>query len=258
MDPRAVSVGLAFLAGLASFLSPCVLSLVPAYVGYLGSRAITTEGAVARTRRATMTHGLFFVLGFSLIFVALGALAGSLGLLLVGIRGWLTRIGGLAVIVLGLHTMGLIHIPFLEYDKRVNRPHDPRWGYLSSSMMGVFFSAGWSPCVGPVLGAVLTLALSANAAGQGALLLTAYSLGLGIPFLLTAAGVAPVSSLLKRRKRLLRYANPAIGALLILIGVLIFTDTLQALASYTFVSDFQTSLDDGVVSFWRWLTGGGR
>jgi len=258
MDPHAVSVGLAFLAGLASFLSPCVLSLVPAYIGYLGSRALTTDGLVVQTRRATMTHALFFVLGFSLVFVALGALAGSLGLLLVGIRGWLTKIGGLVVIVLGLHTMGVIHIPFLEYDKRVNRPPDLRWGYLSSSMMGVFFSAGWSPCVGPVLGAVLTLALSANAAGQGALLLTAYSLGLGIPFLLTAAGVAPVSSLLKRHKPLLRYANPALGALLILIGVLIFTDTLQALASYAFVSDFQTSLDDGVVSFWRWLTGGGR
>jgi cytochrome c-type biogenesis protein len=258
MDPHAVSVGLAFLAGLASFLSPCVLSLVPAYIGYLGSRAITTDGAVAQTRRATMSHALFFVLGFSLVFVALGALAGSLGLLLVGIRSWLTKIGGLVVIVLGLYTMGVIHIPFLEYDKRVNRPPDPRWGYLSSSMMGVFFSAGWSPCVGPVLGAVLTLALSANAAGQGALLLTAYSLGLGIPFLLTAAGVAPASSLLKRHKHLLRYANPALGALLILIGVLIFTDSLQALASYTFVSDFQTSLDDGVVSFWRWLTGGGR
>jgi cytochrome c-type biogenesis protein len=258
MDPRAVSVGLVFLAGLASFLSPCVLSLVPAYVGYLGSRAITTEGALVQTRRATMTHAVFFVLGFSLVFVALGALAGSLGLLLVGIRGWLTKIGGLVVIALGLHTMGVIHIPFLEYDKRVNRPPDPRWGYLSSSLMGVFFSAGWSPCVGPVLGAVLTLALSANAAGQGALLLTAYSLGLGIPFLLTAAGVAPVSSLLKRHKNLMRYANPALGALLILIGILIFTDTLQALAGYAFISDFQTTLDDGVVGFWRWLSGGGR
>src|SRR5262245_62090838 len=114
MDPHTVSVGLAFLAGLASFLSPCVLSLVPAYIGYLGSRAITTsttDGAVAQTRRITMAHALFFVLGFSLVFVALGALAGSLGLLLVGIRGWLTKIGGLVVIVLGLHTMGVIHIP---------------------------------------------------------------------------------------------------------------------------------------------------
>src|SRR5262249_41243468 len=134
---------------------------------------------------------------------------------------------------------------------------DRRLGYLSSALMGVFFSAGWAPCVGPVLGAVLTLALTADALGRGVVLLAAYSLGLGIPFLFAAAGVGRVSALLRRYRQAMRYASVATGVFLVLIGVLVFTDSLQALASVTFVADVQTSLDEGVVQFWQWLTGGG-
>ena len=258
MDPTHVSVGLALLAGLVSFLSPCVLSLIPAYIGYLSSRSLTPEGATVEQRWETIAHGLAFVLGFSVVFVALGATASAIGMLLFDARGLLTRVGGVIVILFGLHTLGVIHIPFLEYDTRRQKAPDRRLGYLSSAFMGVFFSAGWAPCVGPVLGAVLTLALTADALGRGVVLLAAYSLGLGIPFLFAAAGVGRVSALLRRYRQAMRYASVATGVFLVLIGVLVFTDSLQALANVTFVSDVQTSLDEGVVQFWRWLTGGGR
>jgi cytochrome c-type biogenesis protein len=258
MNPNSVSFGLALLAGFVSFLSPCVLSLVPAYLVYLSSRSITAEGMAIGNRRETFTHGLAFVLGFSVVFITLGAAAGAAGVLLFNLRDVLTKVGGVIVILFGLHTLGIIQIPFLDYDTRKARPPDRRWGYLSSSLMGVFFSAGWSPCVGPVLGAVLTLALTANAVGQGVFLLAGYSIGLGIPFLLTAAGVGRVSELLKRHGRVLHYANIVTGVLLMLIGILVFTGSLEALANYAFVSRFQTSLDSWVVTFWHWLTGGGH
>jgi cytochrome c-type biogenesis protein len=256
MDPNNISFGLAFLAGLASFISPCVLSLVPAYVGYLGSRAVVTSGQAVENRWATMSHGLAFVLGFSVVFVALGVTASAIGALLYDLQGILTRIGGLVVIVFGLHTMGVIHIPFLEYDTRRQQAPDPRLGYLSSALMGVFFSAGWAPCVGPVLGAVLTMALSADGVNRGAVLLSAYSLGLGIPFLLAAAGLGNVSQLLRRYSRYLRYVSIVTGVFLIIIGVMLFTNTMTRFASIASFAEFQVTLEQGVVEFWQWLTGG--
>ena len=255
MDPAKVSIGLAFLAGLASFLSPCVLSLVPAYVGYLSSRALVTSGQVVANRWSTLAHGLAFVLGFSVIFVALGATASAVGALLYDLQGLLTRIGGLVVIVFGLHTLGVIHIPFLEYDTRRQQAPDPRLGYLSSGLMGVFFSAGWAPCVGPVLGAVLTMALNSGGVSRGVVLLSAYSLGLGIPFLLAAAGIGNVSRLLRRYSRFLRYVSLATGVFLIIIGVMLFTNSLSYFATVASFAQFQNSLDQGVVNFWQWLTG---
>jgi cytochrome c-type biogenesis protein len=255
MDPSNVSFGLAFLAGLASFLSPCVLSLVPAYVGYLSSRAMTTTGQVVANRWATLSHGLAFVLGFSVIFVALGATASAIGALLYDLQGILTRIGGLVVIVFGLHTMGVIHIPLLDYDTRRQQAPDARLGYLSSALMGVFFSAGWAPCVGPVLGAVLTMALSADGLNRGAVLLTAYSLGLGIPFLLAAAGIGNVSQALRRYGKYLKYVSIVTGIFMIIIGVMLFTNTLAYFATVASFSQFQNQIDQGVVDFWNWLTG---
>ena len=160
MDPANVTIWLAALAGLASFLSPCVLALVPAYVGYLGGRSMTVEGMVVENRWTTFSHGVAFVLGFSVVFIALGAAASLLGAILYDLRTWLAKIGGVVVIIFGLHTLGVINIPFLNYDTRSQERPDPSMGYLSSALMGVFFSAGWAPCVGPVLGAVLTLALN--------------------------------------------------------------------------------------------------
>jgi cytochrome c-type biogenesis protein len=225
-----IGVGLAFLAGLASFLSPCVFSLVPAYVGYLSGLAAASSLDGKSNRLLTFSHGLAFVLGFSIVFVLLGVLAAFAGGLLYELRYWLTKIGGVVVVIFGLHMIGVFHIPFLASDTRVQQAPDPKWGYLSSVMMGVFFSAGWSPCVGPVLGAILTLAISGGSVYQGAVLLTAYSIGLAIPFLAAALGIGWVTTILKKYGKTMRYVEIAMGVILVIIGVMLFTGVFELIA----------------------------
>ncbi len=237
MDPNNVTVGLAVLAGLASFLSPCVLALVPAYVGYLGGRSVTPSGHVVENRWVTFTHGVAFVLGFSVVFVILGAAASALGAVLYDLRTWLARIGGVVVIIFGLHTMGVINIPFLDYDTRRQTQAKPDAGYLSSALMGVFFSAGWAPCVGPVLGAVLTLALSSADINRGVVLLSAYSVGLAVPFLLAALGIGRAAELMRRHGRLVKGLSVATGVILVIVGVMLLTGTMQQLARFGFFVD---------------------
>ena len=229
MEISQISVGLALLAGLASFLSPCVFSLVPAYVGYLGGRAAGGENNNAN-RWITFSHGLAFVLGFSIVFVLLGVMAAFAGGLLYDLRFWLAKIGGIVVIIFGLHMIGVLHIPFLAYDTRVQQAPDPKWGYLSSALMGVFFSAGWSPCVGPVLGAILTLAINGGSISLGAVLLTAYSVGLAIPFLLAALGIGWVTNILKKYGKTMRYVEIAMGVILVIIGIMLFTGVFELIA----------------------------
>ncbi len=238
MDPANVTIWLAALAGLASFLSPCVLALVPAYVGYLGGRSVTPGGHVVEQRWTTFSHGVAFVLGFSVIFIALGATASLIGAILYDLRTWLSRIGGIVVIIFGLHTMGVITIPFLDYDTRRQEAPDANMGYFSSALMGVFFSAGWAPCVGPVLGAVLTLALNSARLTDGVVLLSAYSAGLAIPFLLAALGVARATELIRKHRHAIRYISYATGVLLVIVGIMLFTGTLARLANYGFFIDF--------------------
>ena len=224
-----ISIGLAVLAGMASFLSPCVLSLVPAYVGYLGG--ISTGSTVTASRRAlTLAHGLAFVLGFSIVFILLGVGASLLGAALFDARGWLTKIGGVVVIIFGLHLIGVFRIPFLEYDVRVQNMPDRRWGFLSSIMMGVFFSAGWSPCVGPVLGAILTLALNGGSVMQGFIMLSAYSIGLAIPFLLAAMGIGWVSTILSKHGKVMRYVEIAMGVVMVAVGLMLFSGLYEIIA----------------------------
>jgi len=233
-----VSLGLAFLAGLASFLSPCVFSLVPAYVGYLGGRAAGGEVAAGGKRWVTFSHGLAFVLGFSLVFVLLGVATSAFGSLLFDLRYILAKVGGVVVIIFGLHMIGVFRIPFLEYDTRVQQLPDPKLGYLSSALLGVFFSAGWSPCVGPVLGAILTLALNGGSVSQGASLLSAYSAGLAIPFLVAALGVGWVSTTLRKYGKVMRYVEIAMGVILVIIGIMLFSGTFERLAQYGLWVDF--------------------
>ncbi len=231
MDISQVSIWLAFLAGLASFLSPCVFSLVPAYVGYLGGRAAGGEGR--SNRWVTFSHGLAFVFGFSMVFVLFGVLAALAGALLYDLRILLAKVGGIVVIIFGLHMIGLFHIPFLAYDTRVSEAPDPKWGYVSSALMGVFFSAGWSPCVGPVLGTILTLAFNGGSLSQGAVLLSSYSAGLAIPFLLAALGIGWVTVILRKYAKTMRYVEIAMGILLVIIGVLLFTGIFELIAQKT-------------------------
>ncbi|PKN92870.1 MAG: cytochrome C biogenesis protein [Chloroflexi bacterium HGW-Chloroflexi-6] len=232
-----ITVGLAFLAGLASFLSPCVFSLVPAYIGYLGGRAAGGESS-ANNRWITFSHGLVFVLGFSVVFISLGLAASALGGVLYDARNWLAQIGGLVVIIFGLHMIGVFRIPFLEYDTRVQKLPDARLGYLASFLMGVFFSAGWSPCVGPVLGAILTLALNGGDLSFGLVMLTAYSAGLAIPFLIAALGIGWVTTLLRKHGKTMRYVEIAMGVILVIVGLMLIFGVFNLLANYGLFVDF--------------------
>ena len=230
MDFTQITIGLAFLAGMASFLSPCVFSLVPAYVGYLGGRAAGGE-ATESNRFTTFTHGLAFVLGFSAVFITLGVTTSVLGRLIFDLKFILAKIGGIIIIIFGLHMIGVFRIPFLEYDTRIQELPDRKLGYFSSALMGVFFSAGWSPCVGPVLGAILTLVLNGGSVSQGVSLLSAYSMGLGVPFLLAALGVGWVSLTLKKYGKVMRYVEVIMGIVLMIVGVMLFFGIFERIAA---------------------------
>jgi cytochrome c-type biogenesis protein len=226
-----VTIGLAFLAGLASFLSPCVFSLVPAYIGYLSGRSIATSEAETH-RWQTFSHGLAFVLGFSIVFVILGVAVSILGGVLYDMRTWLAKIGGIVVIIFGLHMTGILRIPFLEYDLRPQSKTEERRSYFSSALMGIFFSAGWSPCVGPVLGAILTLALQGGSIAKGAQLLSAYSAGLAIPFLLAALGIGWVTRSLRKYRKAMHYVEIGMGVILMAVGIMLFLGTFNLLSRY--------------------------
>jgi cytochrome c-type biogenesis protein len=232
MEFSNISIGLAFIARLASFLSPCVFSLVPAYIGYLGGRS-AASASVKNNRWLTLSHGLAFVIGFSFVFVSLGIATSAIGGLLFNMRDWLARIGGLVVIIFGVHMTGLFRIPFLEYDLRPQAAPDRKWGYLSSALMGVFFSAGWSPCVGPVLGAILTISLQGGSVSQGVVLLSAYSAGLAVPFLIASTQIGLVTTTIRRYGKVMRYVEIAMGVILILVGLLLATGQYARLANFS-------------------------
>ncbi len=242
MDISRITIGLAFLAGLASFLSPCVFSLVPAYIGYLGGRAAGQLGAggdnPAGNRWLTFTHGLAFVLGFSVVFVVLGVAVSAAGGILHDMRTYLAKVGGVVVVIFGLHMIGVLRIPFLEYDVRVHDAPSNRWGYLSSALLGVFFSAGWSPCVGPVLGAILTFAINGGSVALGAKLLSAYSAGLAVPFLAAAFGVGWVTTILRKYSKTMRYVEIAMGVIMVIVGVMLFTGIFELIARYGYYVNF--------------------
>ncbi len=243
MNISEITIGLAFLAGLASFLSPCVFSLVPAYVSYLGGRAVRQVGeggeeTVVSNRWITFTHGLAFVLGFSVVFVVLGVAVSAAGGILYDIRYYLAKVGGIVVIILGLHMMGVLRIPFLEYDVRVHDAPSNRWGYLSSALLGVFFSAGWSPCVGPVLGSILTLAINGGSVALGAKLLSAYSAGLAVPFLAAAFGIGWVTTILRKYSKTMHYVEIAMGVVLVIVGIMLFAGIFELIARYGYYVNF--------------------
>lgn len=234
-----ISIGLAFLAGLASFLSPCVFSLVPAYIGYLSGRSVASgETNSAALRWKTVSHGLAFVLGFSVVFITLGVAASAVGRLLYDLRNVLSTVGGIIVIFFGLHMTGLLRIPFLEYDLRPQNRLDESRGYFSSAMLGVFFSAGWSPCVGPVLGSILTLAMQGGSVAQGVKMLSAYSTGLAIPFLVAAFGIGWVTRVLRKYGKAMHYVEIGMGVILIIVGIMLALGTFNLLARYGLFVDF--------------------
>ncbi len=223
-----ISIGLAFLAGLASFLAPCVLPLVPVYLGYLSGYAVTQPGERSRKERLDIVlHAVFFVLGFTLVFMLLGLTAAALGALLRG--AWLRIIGGLLVIFFGLTVLDVLHVPALYRSAQLDWRAKREWGFASSLLIGMVFAAGWTPCVGPALTSILTLSATRSTAAQGAGLLAVYSLGVGLPFILAAALVDRVGALLTRVQRYSPLLHKATGILLIIVGVIILTDSFTTI-----------------------------
>ncbi|MHB0878535.1 MAG: cytochrome c biogenesis CcdA family protein [Anaerolineae bacterium] len=220
MADAGVRLGVALLAGLASFASPCVLPLVPAYLGML--TGVSLESYQGRRFEAVL-RSLLFVLGFSLVFIAWGAAASVLGRLVSGQMLLLQRLGGIVLVLLGLHLTGLLKLPFL-YRERSLRRLAPGASYLASFLTGVFFFAGWVPCVGPVLTAILLLAGKSETVYQGAGLLALYCIGLGLPFVVIALFADALIPRLRRLSRLTRWVEIASGVLVIAIGLAIFFD----------------------------------
>jgi cytochrome c-type biogenesis protein len=225
-----ISYGLAFLAGLASFFSPCVFSLVPVYIGYLAGRSAGDGGNTIHNERLTFLHGVAFILGFSLVFILLGLTVSALGSILYNIKDYLAKIGGVVIMLFGIHMTGIYRFSFLEYDLRPHSELDKNRGFISSFMLGILFSAGWSPCIGPVLGTILTLAMNQGNIKTGTAMLVVYSLGMAIPFLIAAVGVGWVGKVLKRYSKWMHYTEVGMGVLLIVVGILLIAGVFSQLA----------------------------
>ncbi|MCB1414680.1 MAG: sulfite exporter TauE/SafE family protein [Xanthobacteraceae bacterium] len=226
-----VTLPAALLAGLISFLSPCVLPLVPPYLIYLTGATIeqvANTGDVARSRRAVLLSALLFVLGFSTVFVALGASASLIGGV---IRAWsaqLSILAGIVIIVMGLHFLGLTRIGFLMREGRLSMPKPV--GLWGAYLMGLAFAFGWTPCIGPILAAILSVAAAEATVAKGAGLLAVYSAGLGIPFLLAAVMIEQFSSLFARMKRHLATVEKVMGVLMVFTGIGFLTGSVTAVS----------------------------
>jgi len=224
----------AFAAGFLSFVSPCVLPLIPGYISFVSGVSVEEmrgDAAPATSRLQVFLTSLAFVIGFSIVFVLLGASATAIGKFMFARLPLLSKIAGGILIIFGLHTMSVFRIPFLEAEKRVHSQRKPA-GPLGAMLVGVAFAFGWTPCIGPILGGILAIAGSKNSVGEGITLLAVYSLGLGIPFLLTSLAINQFFGAAKRIRRYYHAIELVSGALLIAIGVLIITGQLTIITRY--------------------------
>lgn len=220
-----ISFFISFGAGIFSFLSPCVLPLVPVYLANLaGTSALDDNVKVGF--RAPFFHTIIFVAGFTVIFTSLGVVAGLTGFAIGDHLETLHRVAGGLLVFFGLFLLASLKIPWLNYEKRLSRTFSKKIRYSRSFLIGAVFSVGWTPCIGPILGGVLALAATMETAWLGACLLIAYSIGLGLPFIVMSLATAPISSRLKRFRRYTPFVSLIGGLLLILVGVLIFFDRL--------------------------------
>lgn len=223
-----ISLFVAFAAGLLSFLSPCVLPLIPSYVGFL--TGLSAEELQVR-RGTALVHALWFVAGFGLIFILLGASASVLGALFLRSQVWIARVGGGLIILFGLYLLDIMRPAFLVRERRIHLVRKPL-GYVGSSVAGLVFGAAWTPCIGPILGAILTLAATRSSIGQGTALLAVYTLGLALPFLLTALALDRFLVWFQRFRPYLVWVERLAGVLLILLGILLVTDRFTLLANW--------------------------
>ena len=223
-----VSFVVAFSAGLLSFFSPCILPLIPVYIFYISGTSL----AEARSeRRKTVVRTLGFVLGFTLIFMLMGSTASALGRLFIRNRIWFTRLSGILLLVFGLQMLGIIHLPFLEMEKRLQGPKKSG-GWPTAILIGMAFAAGWTPCFGPILGSILMLAGQTGTMGQGTLLLLVYSLGMGIPFMLTAFFIDRFKGFLSRNERVIQLLPKLSGAVMVLFALLLLFNQVGRIAAW--------------------------
>ena len=228
MSDGAGAVVVAFAGGLLSFLSPCVLPLVPSYLGFLSG--MTLDEMAGRRHRA-VAHALCFIVGFSLVFIALGAGATALGASLRYHKALLARLGGVLILGFGLYTVGALRPAWFDRDRRLHLDRKPV-GFLGSALVGMAFAAGWTPCIGPILGGILTLAGTSGDVPRGIGLLAAYSAGLAVPFLVAAAALDAFRLWFQRFRRWMPWVQRASGLVLILVGVLLVTGEFTRLAAW--------------------------
>jgi cytochrome c-type biogenesis protein len=231
MLTEAVSFPAAFLAGLLSFFSPCVLPLIPAYFTFITGYSLEelTEGNI-EIRKKVILSTISFVLGFSVVFILMGGSASYLGGLIYKYKNLIRIIGGVLIIILGIHLTGVFRIRSLEFEKRIQIQKKPLH-FLGTFIIGMAFGAGWSPCIGPLLGSILIVAGSQETIGQGMVLLGVYSAGLALPFVIISVFINFLLVFMKRASRVLKYVNVVAGILLILVGLVLVTNKLYLFSS---------------------------
>ena len=230
MFTQALSFPAAFTAGLLSFLSPCVLPLIPAYFTFITGFSLEelTENRHSEIRKKVFFSTVSFVSGFSLIFILMGASASYLGSLIYNYRELIRIIGGILIILMGVHLTGIIRVPGLGVEKRIHMEKKP-YHFLGTLIVGMAFGAGWSPCIGPLLGSILIIAGSQETVWQGIVLLALYSAGLALPFIIISVFIHLLLILIKKASRVLKFVNAAAGILLIIVGLILVTNKLHVL-----------------------------
>jgi len=229
-----ISILIAFSAGFLSFASPCVLPLIPSYITYITGvsfKDLTDAETRTKLRWTTTFHSLLFIMGFSTVFILMGASATYLGQLLIRYQYWVMKAGGVLIIILGIQFTGMINLPFLQMERRVELRKKPL-GYVGSFLVGIVFAAGWTPCVGPILSTILIYASTSKSFMTGVVLLTFYSMGLGIPFFLSSLAFNFFLSTFEKIKRYMRVITIVSGLFLIGIGILLLTDKFQEINTY--------------------------
>ena len=246
MDPFQISYPGALLAGLLSFASPCVLPLVPAYLSFLSGASferLTAQGAIDKAlSRRVFISALAFVIGFGTVFVMLGATATVVSKAISDYLDVLSKVAGVVIVVFGLHYMGLFRIGFLNYERRFHIEKKPS-GIIGAYILGLAFAFGWTPCVGPILASILMVAATGDSAWYGTSLLALYAAGIGVPFLIAALFVRPFMNFMNRFRKHIRKVEIAIGSLLVVTGIAIFTGSMVDAAQW---------LLEIAPDFWRW------
>ena len=231
-----VSIPLAFLGGILSFISPCVLPLVPSYISFvtgISFEELNEESGAIELRKVIILNSLMFILGFSTVFVVvLGASAQIFGNVFMQYEHVVRKIGGIVIILLGIHIIGIINFSILQREKKLHFFNDKPAGFLGSFLVGMGFAAGWTPCIGPILSAIFTVAATSESKWAGVTLFMAYSLGLAIPFMLTSLGISTFLRHFNKVKRHMRLISVITGIFLIVTGVLIFSNSFAIIAGY--------------------------